>query len=175
VVDIFPTSAPDIPGAPASIPGTPTQVPSFGEVPHFGAASLRDMQGRFVTNGFGYEWFNLVELFQQPQVFASELVNAAKENMQELAQEIQQYAQENAPWQDRSGDARRGLKALFIDRGVAFEIDLGHSVYYGWYLENYDGGRLAIIQPTLQEFAPQMAAIAGHLNDSAVDLEGALF
>jgi hypothetical protein len=48
---------------------------------------------------------------------------------------------------------------VYIPRKDAFEIDLGYSVYYGYFLESYDGGRYAIVGPTIDLFAPKMADI----------------
>lgn len=54
----------------------------------------------------------------------------------------------NAPWKDRTGNARAGLKgsAEVDDKGVV--IRLAHSVDYGVYLELARDGRYAILKPT---------------------------
>ena len=132
------------------------------------------MQGRFVKNGWGWEWYNLVEFMNLPENFGTAIMDGLKEHLTELADEIEEYAQENAPWQDRTGDARRGLKSQLIIRGDYFEIDLGHSVYYGYFLENYNGGEYAIIAPTLRLFAPQAATIAELGRTTGDDLFGSV-
>lgn len=92
-------------------------------------------------------------------------------------QSVQDEARENAPWEDRTGNARGGLffavdgfglepitgtvtpeaKGLMSD--VAMErgdddtliITLGHTVFYGKYLETSNGGKYAIIMSTLEQ------------------------
>lgn len=67
------------------------------------------------------------------------------------ANEYEKYMKANAPWTDRTGNARRGLKAQATQSRKAFvtTIKLSHSVYYGVYLEYAMGRRFAIIQPTI--------------------------
>lgn len=117
------------------------------------------MDGRFVSNGFGWEWHNLTQLMNQPEDFGAELLAMTNAHLEELAQEIEDYAKENAPWTDRTGDARNMLHSIYRQGRDVFEIDLAHGVQYGFFLENYNGGEFAIIQPTLREFAPAMAEI----------------
>lgn len=118
------------------------------------------MDGRFVNKGFGWEWHNLTALMNMPEKFGEELLEKVEGHLQKLAEEIEKYAQENAPWEDQSGDARRGLHSVFRKGRDVFEIDLGYSVDYGFFLENHNGGEYAIVTPTLRLFAPQMAQIA---------------
>ncbi len=65
--------------------------------------------------------------------------------------EAEAYAKKNAPWTDRSGNARAGLHAdaKSINGGEAFELILAHSVYYGIFLETRFSGKYAIIMPTM--------------------------
>lgn len=59
------------------------------------------------------------------------------------------YAKSNAPWRDRTGNARSGLAAQSSTRATAtggiYQIDLYHRVPYGIWLETKHGGRNAII------------------------------
>jgi len=92
-------------------------------------------------------------------------------------QSIQDEARENAVWEDRTGNARGGLffavdgfglspitgtvtpEATSEMSDVAVEsgsndtliITLGHTVFYGKYLELMNGGRYAIIMSTLEK------------------------
>lgn len=70
---------------------------------------------------------------------------------------------ENAPWTDRTANARTGLRAVpGHTPGVSHWVDLLHSVSYGIWLEVRWAGRYAIILPTLQVQGPaMMARIAG--------------
>lgn len=157
--DLIPNNSPDIPGGPSTIPGAPTSTPRVGSL-RAPAVQLRAMNGRWTKGGYGWEWHNLPAFFDLPKNFQKALFDSIEAHLNALSDEIQQYAQDNAPWQDQTGDARRGLKSIVIRRGEdQWEVDLGGSVDYQAFLENYDGGRLAIIQPTLREFAPRVLDI----------------
>lgn len=79
--------------------------------------------------------------------------------MERLAQDVEDYAQANAPWDDRTGAARDGLVAEAEDRG-AFEhaIVLRHTIDYGIWLEVRWNGRFAIILPTIEHMGPIVMA-----------------
>ena len=92
-------------------------------------------------------------------------------------QSIQDQARQNASWEDRTGNARGGLffavdgfgldpivgvvtaEAQSEMSDVAVEsgdkntliITLGHTVFYGKYLESSNGGRYAIIMSTIEQ------------------------
>lgn len=55
----------------------------------------------------------------------------------------------NAPWTDRSGNARNGLTAISRVDGKTFTLTLFHRVPYGIYLETRWQGKYRIIVPTL--------------------------
>lgn len=84
------------------------------------------------------------------------LVNQGiEELLEELAQEVEEYAKTNAPWDDRSGEARQGLTAEVVDGGLfRNSIVLYHTVDYGIWLEVRWNGRYAIIVPTIEHFGP---------------------
>jgi hypothetical protein len=54
-----------------------------------------------------------------------------------------------APWKDRTGNARRGLWAENEKSPSRLSMTLGHSVEYGVYLEESNGGKFQILMPTL--------------------------
>lgn len=58
-----------------------------------------------------------------------------------------------APWKDRTGDARRGLWADNTKTDHNFKIHMGHSMEYGVYLEESNGGEYQIVMPTLLKTA----------------------
>jgi len=72
----------------------------------------------------------------------------------DIAEQMQAWAQENAIWEDRTGDARGGLTAEASHRGFRHEIVLYHSVEYGIWLEVIQSGTFAIIMPTIEHFGP---------------------
>ena len=83
--------------------------------------------------------------------FPSELQLAIQATFQEQAPRVAEYMKRNAPWNDRTGDARAGLGADFVgDRyfGGSY-LRLYHGVPYGIFLETRFAGKYAIIAPTL--------------------------
>lgn len=61
------------------------------------------------------------------------------------------FAKINAPWTDRTGNARAGLHAeTLVGEGArTFELVVAHSVFYGLWLEVRFSGKFAIIMPTI--------------------------
>jgi len=75
---------------------------------------------------------------------------------QKFAGELVAYAQDNAPWEDDTGDARRGLFAEGWADNDQVSLILSHTVEYGIYLEVRNGGRFAIIIPTIEAMGPKI-------------------
>ena len=73
-----------------------------------------------------------------------------------VAKKMEASAKENRPWQDRTGEARRTIKgfAKHASNRSKIRITLQDGVYYGKYLEYCDGGKYAIIEPTVDKEAP---------------------
>lgn len=69
---------------------------------------------------------------------------------------IENHAKLNAPWRDRTTNARNGLKADSGKDGQTHWIVLAHQVPYGIFLEVRWSGKFAIILPTLDKFGPQV-------------------
>jgi len=89
------------------------------------------------------------------------------EAMYEGAQEVQLYAQMNAPWTDQTGAARAGLTASVYEEFGEVVLELAHSVDYGIWLETIQGGKFAIIMPTLEALGPRIIRDAGgHVTDT---------
>lgn len=72
---------------------------------------------------------------------------------QGLAQMMQDEMRSQAPWTDRTGNARGGLfcqaEAAASDL-VTIYLSHGHSVEYGVWLELANGGRYQVIMPTIE-------------------------
>lgn len=73
-----------------------------------------------------------------------------------LANEITQWMQDNAVWQDRTGAARSGLKAVVTEENKIIEMVFQHTVEYGYWLEVIHHGQLGIIRPTLDHWGPEI-------------------
>lgn len=72
----------------------------------------------------------------------------------QLAQDMETFAKQNATWQDRTTDARKGLSGEpFAENGIV-GASIVHTVPYGIWLENRHERRYAIIGPTQAVFAP---------------------
>lgn len=70
---------------------------------------------------------------------------------------LENYAKANAPWVDRTGNARASLHAFKRELSEAVvELYLAHGMDYGIHLERRFQGRYAIILPTLQAHYPQV-------------------
>lgn len=76
-----------------------------------------------------------------------------------IASEIENDAQQNAPWNDRTGQARDGLVAEASNEGGEIVITLMHTVDYGQWLETIQSGRFAIIMPTLEKYGTRVQQI----------------
>ena len=67
------------------------------------------------------------------------------------------HMRSNAPWTDRTGNARNGLRARHVANPmVSHELILYHTMPYGIWLEVRWSGRYAIIGPTIQEIGPDV-------------------
>lgn len=75
-----------------------------------------------------------------------------------FARQVEDYARANAPWEDRTGDARHGLTAQGEQRLVTYTITLFHTAEYGLWLEVRWDGKYAIILPTLEVMGPRLMA-----------------
>ena len=76
-----------------------------------------------------------------------------KQACKETSVEMQEYAELHAPWRDRTGDARAGLRGTWGLNQYVYYIKLSHSVKYGVYLELGMEKRFEIIAPTMKKYA----------------------
>lgn len=90
-----------------------------------------------------------------------DLVDEVENTLDRFVEEVQDYAQSNAPWADRTGEARASLAAEVVTEGDSVLLILSHGVDYGEWLETIQSGRYAIIMPTLEHYAAQIFAATG--------------
>ena len=81
--------------------------------------------------------------------------------IEKLASDMETYAKENAPWEDRTGDARALLRGGTIhdeanDISIAY---LTHGVEYGVWLEIMNSGEFSIVMPTILEFQSRFMSV----------------
>jgi hypothetical protein len=70
---------------------------------------------------------------------------------QDWAGTLEGRAKDNAPWTDRTGNARNGLFGRTIVKNDEVIIALAHSMEYGVFLELARDGKFAILEPTLKQ------------------------
>lgn len=87
----------------------------------------------------------------------------AKRALTEVANEAEAYMKSNAPWQDQTGDARRGLSAKVSSDDESIEIALYHTVDYGVYLEKDGTGEYSILLPTMDAFKERFMSRLGRI------------
>ena len=90
------------------------------------------------------------------QQYAKKLVGRVRSIARDAAPEAEAHMRRNAPWQDRTGQARKLLMAEWKDDGSAVTLYLIHGAAYGIWLELRHAGHYAIIAPTVHEFAGRM-------------------
>ena len=69
---------------------------------------------------------------------------------------LESYAKLNAPWKDRTSNARQGLHGGVDTDGGQFVLYLSHGVEYGIWLELAHGGNYAIVGPTADAHLPRI-------------------
>jgi hypothetical protein len=72
-------------------------------------------------------------------------------------QEAVGFMKVNAPWTDRTANARNGLHAeteFGPEQHFYAQLVLAHSVFYGIYLETRFSGKYAILMPTINYIGP---------------------
>lgn len=74
--------------------------------------------------------------------------------MEYSAPQVEAHMKTNAPWTDRTGNARGGLRATPFRDGGNYGILLYHTMPYGIWLEVKYSGRYAIIVPTIEVMGP---------------------
>lgn len=80
--------------------------------------------------------------------------------MDSFAPTVETYAKANAPWTDRTANARQTLFAVTDVSHQLVSLYLSHGVEYGKWLELCNSGRYAIVMKTLQaHYGEIMAAL----------------
>ena len=92
---------------------------------------------------------------------ADGVTDRAREAIESGAAEVLDYAQANAPWDDRTGMARAGLTTEVGESDEGVVLVLAHTVDYGLWLEVIQSGRFAIIMPTLELYGSELIHRAG--------------
>lgn len=98
----------------------------------------------------------LSEAFRQ---YGERVVVAVNALAKYLAGRIQGDLRASATWTDRTGNARSGLFSIAEQAAgdvVSIYLSHGFTVNYGKWLELANGGKYAVIMPTLQRWLPEI-------------------
>lgn len=78
------------------------------------------------------------------------------DELDDITDEIESWMRENAPWEDRTGDARASLKAeVEVAMTHIVRMKMGYeNIPYSQYLESMQGGRFSILIPTMDYWFP---------------------
>ncbi len=126
------------------------------------------------------------DLIQGIEGYAQKCESALYAIAGKWGQEVQDESRTDAPWQDRTGNARSGIfyavdglgmgtmigsvsqdaKALMTDTSIEQGDDnlliivVSHTVFYGKWLETKNGGKYAIIMSTIDRNLPRLEDLA---------------
>lgn len=87
------------------------------------------------------------------EAFPRKIKSAIGLSGSKIAVDGQGWMRSNAPWTDRTGNARNGLVGVYESSANGGRVVFAHSVNYGIWLEVRWSGRYAIILPAVEEFA----------------------
>jgi hypothetical protein len=132
----------------------------------------------------GFKWVRPPEyLAKEILAYEKKVLAAVHAVAAYVGQEMQNDARQNAPWEDRTGNARSGLfyavdgfglppKIGRVSKGAGRStgdavieesggpnrliLVLSHTVYYGKFLEVSHGGKYAIVMSTIEGHLPQL-------------------
>jgi hypothetical protein len=92
------------------------------------------------------------------QTYEARLKAAVFSLAEYFAAVMESWMKANAPWTDRTGNARAGLRAIAIQTATAVVIYVFGTVNYQIYLELANQGRFAILLSTLEAHYGQIMA-----------------
>lgn len=78
-------------------------------------------------------------------------------------QKMQAFAQENAPWTDRTGDARKLLKYKSTMDKDGVTVSIFHQVEYGYWLEVSHNKKYAILKNSRDAILPEFVEAIKHI------------
>jgi hypothetical protein len=97
------------------------------------------------------EWTGVQRIKQGMQTYEQKVRGAIVAVAQYWAAVFEKYAKEEAPWTDRTANARQSLHAWIEElSNDTVELWLSHGMEYGVFLETRFAGRYQIIWPTIE-------------------------
>jgi hypothetical protein len=108
-----------------------------------------------------FRWVRRPSVAWNTRLYRDMLIRAVYRLLSYYAPQIETDAKTNAPWTDRTGNARQTLAAfVYIPEEAVIVLVLKQHMSYGVCLELKRGGRYAIVMPTLQlHYGPVWRAV----------------
>jgi hypothetical protein len=107
------------------------------------------------SSGLTWQGMRPMDFLRGIDAYAQRIERAAERVAATVATAMEEYAQEHAPWTDRSGKARETLHAHHAIAGTILRIYLSHGMDYGLFLEKIKGATLE--ESTLRRSAGPVA------------------
>lgn len=103
------------------------------------------------------EWRGLEQMSARLDAYGQQVLTAVQMIAGYWAGVFEAYAKENAPWTDRTSNARQGLHTFTQELGKeTVAVYLAHQMEYGKWLEVRWAGKYAIIWPTIEAHLPEI-------------------
>ena len=117
---------------------------------------LQDFAGEYAASYIKMSWQDRGGLAKNLNTGEAQVNSKLMALLNYYAPEAENWMKSNAPWTDRTGNARNGLAARAYGDRDGHGIVLYHQVPYGIWLEvRFDGG-YAIIGPALEYWGPRV-------------------
>lgn len=118
----------------------------------------------------GIRWIEPpAKLAQAVEKYGARVLDAVGAAMGAEATEMANEARQNAPWSDRTGNARSGIfgtvEVDYSSGTVTLYLSHGVVIDYGIWLELAHGGRFSIIEKTINSKLPDVKAALDALFD----------
>ncbi len=96
------------------------------------------------------QWTGVPQMVANMNSYQGRVLFAIQQVCNYFAVVLEQSAKQEAPWQDRTANARQSLHAWVEVSQDVVSLYLSHGVDYGVYLETKYAGRYAIIWDTIE-------------------------
>lgn len=118
--------------------------------------------GQLHITSAGYYWVVTPEqaFGELALAYGQSIHRAVSQLAQRYAPVMENWMKENAPWTDRTANARQGLYTEVTENiaRTMIAIILSHGVHYGLFLEVKQAGKYAIVNPAIDYWGPKIWA-----------------
>jgi hypothetical protein len=102
-----------------------------------------------------FQWQGMDNMLARIELYKQRVVWAVKQVALYWSAVFEEYAKSNAPWSDKSGNARQSLHSYVEElAGDTVRLYLSHGVHYGIFLEVKHAGKWGIVWSTIQCHLP---------------------